>query len=91
MRRLGSVAALAAADVVGVVVAAAAEQSVVVSSIQLEMRMRCDGVEWVRQPQTPILELEPETHQEEIYFKIYYVLINQHYLIPILVVRGRQS
>ena len=90
MRRLGSVVALAAADVVDAV-AVVAEQSVAVSSIQLEMRMRCDGVEWVRQPQTPILGLEPETHQEEIYFKIYYVLINQHYLIPILVVRGRQS
>lgn len=68
MRRLGSVAAdaaLAAADVVGAV-AVVAEQSVVVvvSSIRPEMRMRCAGVGWARQPQTPILELEPDSHTD---------------------------
>ena len=71
VRRLGSVAAdaaLAAADVVGAV-AVVAEQSVVVvvvSSIRPEMRMRCAGVGWARQPQTPILELEPEICQRKI-------------------------
>ena len=69
VRRLGSVAAdaaLAAADVVGAV-AVVAEQSVVVvvSSIRPEMRMRCAGVGWARQPQTPILELEPEICQRK--------------------------
>ena len=54
VRRLGSVA------VDAVLVAVAAEQSVAVSSSPLEMRRRCGEVAWVRQPQTPIPELEPE-------------------------------
>ena len=54
MHRLGSAAVDAA------LVAVAAEQSVAVSSIPLEMRRRCGVVAWGRQPQTPIPELEPE-------------------------------
>ena len=45
---------------IAVVVAVAAVEQSVVSSTQLGMRMKCAGVEWVRQPLPPIQELEPE-------------------------------
>ena len=60
MRRQGFVAAEPVA------LAVVAEQSVAVSSSRPEMHRRCVGAGWVRQPQTPTLELEPKANRGKI-------------------------
>ena len=80
VRRLGSVAAALAAAVVAV---AAAEQSVAVSSSRPEMRRRCAGVGWVRQPQTPTLELEPGPETYEYRRKIMTMVIRNPYPVHV--------
>ena len=80
VRRLGSVAAALAAAVVAV---AAAEQSVAVSSSRPEMRRRCAGVGWVRQPQTPTLELEPGPETYEYRRKMMTMVIRNPYYVHV--------